>query len=381
MWKVIYEKAKPWIGWAIATSAILAASYFFGFNVPLPKPPAFGWVEDRQAVAAIVAQQPFATFSDTPAYMEADDDDDDILLFNAPLKAIGRQIPGRNQGQVGSCVSFGYAAGVEYLVAGQIANGAPIEWRDVTQEAIYGLARVEIGGGKIKGDGAVGAWAAQAVKQYGVIARGHIGGHDLTSYSESRCREWGASGLPDPLEPIAKMSPVQGVALVTSAEACRKALKSGYPVPVCSSQGFSQLRDSDGFCKPQGQWMHCMCIVGYQGGARRGFFIVNSWGDQFFSGPAGKGNPPPSGFWAEYNVVDKMLRQGDSWALSDAKGFPKRKIDWTVWNHAEPDHRASRVAVVKSPVARTPSRALEVFNTRGFPCDSLSWSAFFLLPS
>ena len=87
-------------------------------------------------------------------------------------------------------------------------------------------------------------------------------------------------------------------------------------------------RDKDGFCQPKGNWGHCMALIGYQNGSRPGGFILNSWGDDAHSGPLGAGNPPPAGFWADANVVHKMLQENDSWAFSGVQGFPMRRVRW-----------------------------------------------------
>ena len=46
------------------------------------------------------------------------------------------------------------------------------------------------------------------------------------------------------------------------------------------------------------------------------------------SGPIGLGDHPPWAFWVDADVADRMLRQGDSWALSAFEGFPARKLQW-----------------------------------------------------
>ena len=172
------------------------------------------------------------------------------------------------------------------------------------------------------GDGSVGAWAAKWCQQYGVVARGVYGRHDLSRYSETQCREFGRSGVPADLEPEARQHPVRAVTQVQNASEARRALQNGYPIAVCSSQGFSQQRDAQGFARPQGSWAHCMAVLGYQGGTRPGFWIQNSWGNRFHTGPKGNGDPPDGGFWCDERVADRMFQQGDSWAYADAAGFP-----------------------------------------------------------
>ncbi|HET6573917.1 MAG TPA: hypothetical protein VFG68_09975 [Fimbriiglobus sp.] len=320
-------------------AALLAAlAAFVGYllseqGIKPPPPPqepprSFGWVPDPAAVAAVKAALPCPEFRATEAFAAEYDGPDDVYLWDACRKATGDLLPPRDQRSVGSCIAFGTASAIEHLLCVQIASGAAEEYRDLAQEVIYGGSRVEVGGGRIRGDGSVGAWAAKFVRQYGVVPRGVHGSHDLTDYDERRCREYGARGVPDDLEPVARQHPVRSVANVTSWDECRAALRNGYPVAVCSSQGFTMQRDADGFCRPQGTWMHCLTVVGVRGGRRPGGFLLNSWGPDAHTGPLGPGNPSPAGFWCDAGVLDRMLAEGDSWAFSSAVGFPARKLDW-----------------------------------------------------
>jgi len=321
---------------------------------PVPPPPAFdpasvsqGWVRDDDQVAALVAALPEGEkrFADTPAGRAALGPDDDVYLWDAARSVTGDVLPTRDQGQVGSCVAFGTAAAVEHLLAVQIARDRKDgrragEFKELAQEVIYGGSRVEVGGGRLRGDGSVGAWAARWVKEWGVIARGVHGRHDLTRYDESRCRQYGARGVPDELEPLARESPVKAVSQVRTAAEAVQALRQGYPLIVCSDQGFDMTRGADGFARPSGTWMHCMAILGYTAGPRTGFWIQNSWGPTAHRGPVGVGSPPAGGFWADAAVVGRMLAQGDSWAFGDAAGFPAKAplpVDWFV--NARPDPR------------------------------------------
>jgi hypothetical protein len=293
-----------------------------------PVPGAFGWVADPAAVQAVAATLPDARFARTEAYRAAYDGPEDVFLWDACRRVTGDLLPPRDQKDVGSCVGFGTASAVEHLICVQIAGGAREEYRDLSQEVIYGGSRVEIGGGRVRGDGSVGAWAAKFVREYGVVPRGIHGRHDLRAYDTGRCREFGRVGVPDELEAVARQYPVKAVANVRTWDECKAAIRNGYPIAVCSGQGFAMTRDTDGFCRPQGTWMHCMAIVGVRGGNRPGAFLLNSWGGDAHRGPVGLGNPSPAGFWADAAVVDRMLKQGDSWAFSSFAGFPARKLDW-----------------------------------------------------
>jgi hypothetical protein len=295
---------------------------------PQDEPRAFGWVHDPAAVSECVRELKCGAFRETAAFAAEYAGPDDVFLWDAARKVTGDVLPARDQKSVGSCVGFATASAVEYLMCVQIAVGANEEYRDLAQEVIYGGSRVEIGGGRVRGDGSVGAWAAKWVTDYGVVPRGIFGRHDLRAYDEARCREYGRTGVPDDLERVAKKHPVKSVAAVRSWDECRAAIRNGYPVLVCSDQGFAMQRDADGFCPPQGTWYHAMAVIGVRGGPRSGGFLLNSWGPNAHRGPRGPGDPPPAGFWADAATLDRMLRQGDSWSFSQVVGFPPRELNW-----------------------------------------------------
>lgn len=295
-------------------------------------PNAFSWVEDPEEVKRIAATLAQPVFGATPAGQVAEALPDEVFLWDGYRKLFdGRNPPPQDQNPVGSCVSFGAARAFERSLSSQILQGDGFEFRHVVEEMIYGGSRVEIGGGRIRGDGSVGAWAAKFLTQFGVVPRGVYDRHDLTKYDPNRCRAWGRTGVPDELEPEAKRYPAGDCSQVMNAEQAKKALAQGYGIFICSSQGFTRQRDGNGVSRPQGRWMHCMACDGYKvEGGRLYFHIENSWGPDYHVGPVGWGNPSTAGFWAAGDVVDRMLQQGDSWAVSAVKGFPSRKMDWLV---------------------------------------------------
>lgn len=233
---------------------------------------------------------------------------------------------------VHNCVSFGTNKAVESTMAVEIAlKGEAEEWKDIAQEVTYGGSRVEVGNGRIRGDGSVGAWAAEFVRRWGVVARGVYGSVDLSAYSEQRCREYGDKGVPAELETLAREHPVKDTTLVTTRADAKKMLAAGYGLAVCSNQGFSMTRDANGVCRPSGNWGHCMAIDGYHTDAAGDlwFHVVNSWGPDAHTGPTGWGDPGTDGFWASADVVDGMIAAGDTWAFAAVQGFPARVIDWS----------------------------------------------------
>lgn len=288
-----------------------------------------GWIDDPAAVLAVQSALPDPVYGNTAAAME--EAADEIFLWDAAKRVIGQHIEAHNQLSVGCCVGEGFSAAVEYLSCVEIAVGGEVEeFKRISSEVVYGLSRVEVGGSRIRGDGSVGAWAAKALTDYGCLPREKFGRYDFTQFSERTARELGANGLPDDLEPVAKLHICRAATQVSSFREALSALSSGYPVAVCSDQGFSMQRDRDGFCEARGTWNHCMCFIGGTKKGRAGLCCLQSWGPQTPSGPIGLGDHPTNAFWVEADVADRMLGQGDSWALSAFNGFPGRKLNWLI---------------------------------------------------
>lgn len=332
-----------WLAWAGLALLAGAVGYLSGGKVVIPTPPppdepvfvaSFGWVDDPTARDAAIKAAGISEFAATPAGQAALATDE-VFLWRSVRVAAGRAptekwYPNINQGSVGSCVGAGWKHGTDVAVASQSARDGTA-WSPVSAEAIYAGSRVQIGKGQIRGDGSLGAWAADFVRTYGVTPMAKYGDLDLTSYSAARARQWGSpgAGLPAYLVEVTRKHPVQTTAKVSSWIDVQRAVGQGYPVPVCSMQGFDGMnRDAEGFAAPRGEWPHCMCFIAIRGGARPGAFCLNSWGDDAHRGPVYPDDAPTAGFWVDAKTVDKMVRQGDSYAISDVAGFPARKIDW-----------------------------------------------------
>lgn len=344
---------KQILGWLIVMGATALASVL-GYGVFNPAPPplpiwqepdgttvkaAFGWADRPADVKAIQATLKYPIFGDTEAGKAADPLPDHVYLWQVYKTVDARGPPCKNQNPIGSCVSFGTNNGILRTMAAQIVIGKQnAELKDIAEEVTYAGSRVEIGGGRLgNGDGSVGAWAAQFVQKWGVVARAKHGDFDLTTYDPNRCRSWGKTGVPDQLEQIAREHPVKTTTQVQNWSEAKRALANGYGIAVCSSQGFSMQRDARGIARAQGSWAHCMCLDGYhvEGGQEYGH-IENSWGPNAHTGPVGWGEPSTAGFWAEASVIDRMLKANDSWAFSAVQGFPARKLDWFVqWQREE----------------------------------------------
>jgi hypothetical protein len=290
-----------------------------------------GWVHLPAEIEIVLATLPRPQFAEAAAPLLAAPADGDVFLWDACRRVTGGHLPAHDQDGVGCCVGEGFSSAVEYLQCVEIALAGEVEeYSPISSESVYALSRVEVGGGRIGGDGSTGAWAAKAVHDFGVLPRRAVGRYDLTHFDPRRARDWGRDGLPDDLEPEARQHLVRTVSLVRTFAEARAALANGYPVAVCSGQGFTMTRDRDGFCAPRGVWGHCMCFIGVTGGRRPGLCCLQSWGPNVPGGPIGVGGHPDCAFWVDAEVAERMLGQGDSWALSAFDGFPARRLDWLI---------------------------------------------------
>ena len=354
--KSLLKRVNPkWVGWAGAAVALYAFGYLTGTPVEIPDAPPFvgaqGRIEDaeatRQAIARIEAVQGFpAEFGAIAQDAIAADNDEAFFFWAFEEKILGKVLPSWNQGGVGSCVSFGFGRASQDLMLWQIVSGHAEEWPgyEIATEPIYGGSRVEIGGGRISGDGSVGAWAFEWLQSRGVNLRKKYQSADLTKYSESTCRAFGRNGVPDDIETAAKGNPVKGGARVRNGADVWSAIGNGYPVAICSNVGFnSPLKN--GYCAPSGSWAHCMEIRGRFVHPTRGKSVViqNSWGDYLRPRSSedreidvvgvGKVLLPEGCFACELSTADRIAKQNDSFALSNLKGFPSRKPnEWLIRN-------------------------------------------------
>lgn len=353
------------IAWAVTVTMTILATYF-GVRVPKlpdvpPMPPIVethalsggqGWVNDPLAVQTAMAQigtdqgmpPVFGLIARGP--LDATDDNKAVFMWEAEQKVLGKTLSAWDQGSVGACVSFGWGRGVQDLILTQIVTaqaGAAEVWpgQQVATEPIYGGSRVEIGGNRIRGDGSVGAWAAQWVTKYGILFRQKYDGVDLSAYSQTLTRQWGSKGVPAALEVVAKEHPVKTVALVTTSAELWAAIGNGYPVPVCSNVGFEGKPPANGIMEPRGEWGHCMLFRGRFTDPVKGkcFVVQNSWGDYLHGRltvtdkDRGKVELPEGCFAVRATVAEMMLAQKDSFAISGFKGFPKQNvIDWFAGN-------------------------------------------------
>jgi len=287
----------------------------------------FGWVDDPRAVESVMQELPFPVFNDVWQPIK-DTGKGKVALLYKIIQEVAGGFPMRKQ-TIGDCVSQGAAYAVDAIKAVDIFLHKQFEeWvAETATEDIYAGSRVQIGGGKINGDGSIGAWAADYITKFGALARQKYGDIDLSTYDGNKARSWGRSGVPKDLIPIAKQHPVQVVSRVDTYEQARDLIANGYSITIASMQGFNNRRDAEGFCRPEGQWAHQMSILAVDDEYKRpGVLVQNSWG--VWNGGPKRHDQPDGSFWVDAEVIEKRIfSQGDSWAFSGYEGFKPRKLN------------------------------------------------------
>jgi hypothetical protein len=281
-----------------------------------------------------------------------------VALYGEPW-VVGRQ-------GIGDCVSWGWGHAIWIALCcdfetGRLAQPPPM----VATESLYGGSRVEARGRPGDGrqayggwsDGSYGAAAARWSRDWGVAFRSKAGGHDLTTYSPEKAKSWGAygnggQGDDGKFDAFVKAHRVEHVAAVGTFAEAAAAIESGYPVAVCSSQGFTNTRDADGFAQASGTWQHCMVFVAVRykanGSPDDALCCLNSWGPSWINGGRWPADQPEGSFWVHRSVVERMLggSNTDSFAVGSVSGFQRRPIDNGGWFEPAPVASPNRPADV-----------------------------------
>lgn len=320
--------------------------------------PTFGWINDPVATRKFVATLAKPTIREAAPHLKGNGANRNVFAWEFEQSVLGRILKAWDQANIGSCVSHGWGRTVQDVMLVQCANGT-MDWPgfEVCRENIYGGSRCEVGGqfGDYQ-DGSVGAWAAKYVSQWGIILyKNYEGIVDLSSgYSVDRCKQWGAKGVPDALEPIAKMFPCKGVMVVQSPEDVADAVCNMHWVAICGNTSRTTKRNKGGWCPKTGnEWAHCEEICGHaivRGGSNSPFggdgafpfagdtpALVerNSWGDYLgsenntFETNDGKTIFLPEGcYLSTYDERREDLRGEDSFSVASAEGYPIQYQPW-----------------------------------------------------
>lgn len=304
-----------------------------------------GYIPNPEAADALADSQSLC-YGDQIAAMVAADNGRDVYAYRAVVHLLGRsaylrgrhlkydgerwRLRARNQGRVGSCVGMGTANALDVMQAYNITEEGQAEslpYRH-SADAMYGISRHAIGmfSGK---DGSYGAAAIRGGMEIGLLYERAYDGVDLESYSESRARQWASSGVPPAMRDEAGRHKLVAYQRVTSGEQAWALAGAGRPIIMCSQVGWDGERDADGAIRRSGRWAHCMAAGAARRTTRSGrrlLLVLQSYGSDYVKGPY-YADQPLGSFYADVEDIDAAVRQGDSWAVSDAAGFAARGGD------------------------------------------------------
>lgn len=262
-----------------------------------------------------------------------------VFLWRAEYELTGK-LAGNISQRRGVCVARGTRTACRDSYYHAICYGDLLgDYIEIAFEPIYGGSRVNIGGGSLgRGDGSIGAWAAQWCHDFGLLKRGTYGGIDLTSEREDLAVSWGNPGVGVPTElQEASDSYVCDVHRADTVEDIRDGIAAGYGCAFCSqtlwqnpSAGSNNRRDGDGMCRPAGSGGHCVAFRGVFVDRRGALCFVHqqSWGNDCPSGPNRIHTndhqeielpPGACGIFAE--DVERPLRTGEAWLFRPRRGW------------------------------------------------------------
>lgn len=293
-----------------------------------------GRLKSEREVQKVLAGLKHPMFAPAASFLNNKYDGVVALLYNY-LTTLTGEFP--HQVQEGpDCTSFATSYCISTLSATEIVlKGDFEEWAGmISTEDIYGGSRVNVGKGQLgRSGGSYGGWVSRYVHEFGTLLRKKYDYIDLSTYNWELADKWGYTGVPKAMLDVAREHPVKTISLVKTYEEVRAAIANGYPVNVCSSQGFTNQRDKEGFLQPSGSWPHSMAVLGVDDKGegcsknRPGVLIMNSWGTEWISGPR-RHNQPQGSFWVDADVFEqRMLSDEDSWAYSDFDGYPAKELN------------------------------------------------------
>jgi len=262
-----------------------------------------------------------------------------VFLWRAEVELLGKHPGTCFQGR-GTCVARGTFRACQDSYYHDICYGGLLgDFVELAFEPIYGGSRVDIGSGRLgRGDGSIGAWAAQWVHDFGLLQRGNYGSIDLTGEREDLAVSWGNPGVGVPRELIdASAAYLVDVHRADTVEDIRDGIAAGYGCAFCSqtlwqnpNAGSNNRRDADGMCRPVGSGGHCVALRGVFSDRRGNLCFVHqqSWGNECPSGPNRIHTDdhqeielPPGCCGIFADDVMKPLRSGEAWLFRPRRGW------------------------------------------------------------
>lgn len=156
-------------------------------------------------------------------------------------------------------------------------------------------------------------------------------GIDLSKYSGSLAGKYGRSAPPPAITTMGQAHLIRTATRVSGTD-IRDYLANGYGISSCGSEGWSNVRDENGFSRRSGSWSHALAYIGYDdrdlikekyGEAL--ILILNSWAKWNSGGRKILGTDiliPEGSFWS----LASACKNRQTLALSGANGFPAKSL-------------------------------------------------------
>lgn len=307
-------------------AAQLLVDRYFHFDVE-------GWTPDLEFQEAYGAANPYDNFSAVAGDL-MEYEKKPAFLYRMMETAYQAARPGfkrRPQFQKsGTCVGQMAKNGADFLMArAALLRGIKIPGRSAVC-GTYAGSRVEVGGGRIRGDGSNGSWAVKFMLDWGVLLQEHVPmlPQDSIDEDERLAVKWGApgQGVPSEYEEKAKAFPMKSSSRCRNFDEAAAAIRNGYPVFCCSTLLPARQRDSHGFSRYSRGGGHATLWIGYRPEDKgpEGILDLNSWGD-FYTGGSYPDDMPKDATWRNRESVDAACASGDCHIISDLEGFDRNE--------------------------------------------------------
>lgn len=155
---------------------------------------------------------------------------------------------------------------------------------------------------------------------------------DLTKYNASIGIRWGSSQTPENVRAEGRKHQIRTATACDNHEVCRDFVANGYPIWVCSSLGWSESRDENGYSRQSGGWAHSWVVDGYDDRPdtvkKYGFPLFHfnhDWGKWNGGGRRIMGTEidiPEGSFWADA----RLLNRCECTAMSSIDGWDRRNL-------------------------------------------------------
>lgn len=383
-------RGQLWLYASLIIAALTAGAFLDHFTWSkkdvTPQDQRMGWNEvaaQSQEVRAMAAAMPKLQVRDLEGKV-VDGAGKFVELFRfSKMVNGGKHLPCLRQ-ETGDCVPHGAARAIAELMCFRLAKaGKTTNVVMPAPEYMYGIGRVKIGKRQLgRGAGSLGIWNAQGAQAYGVLMRDEADALGY-KYSGRESDNWGFNGPPENAIEVASKFRIRSFAQVRSWEDVRDAITHGFPVTVASNVGFEGGQvDLDGkrWLRPRGNWGHQMCFIAVEDrkGRTKGAFCMNSWGED--AHPPTLNDEPRGGFWVDWQTVQRMVSQGDSWAYSDIDKFKAEETaEWDAFSSetielAEDTGDESLKAAVVAAETPEPQPIIDIKETRKSWAFSIGWA-------